>query len=102
MPSPAMTVAVSMPSSSASKNDSSAVGTDRLLEGLIWPDDRPPHMRYGAAVVAQSFFRLFEVAADDVGERFDGHHHVRIKRIQIVHRHHPRFHIPLVFPHPLV
>lgn len=38
------------------------------LEPDVGIDDCSPHVGYGRIVVAQSFFRLPEVAADDVGE----------------------------------
>ena len=39
-------------------------------EGLVRIDDRPPHVRHGRVVAAQTLLRLLEMAADDVEERF--------------------------------
>ena len=52
-------------------------------------DHRPPHVRDGAVVEAQTLFRLAERAADDIGEllRFD--RRVRTERIDAVQRDHP-------------
>src|ERR1700730_3709429 len=40
------------------------------------PDQGAPHMRRRAAVPAEPFVRLLEVAADDVGEFLELHNHV--------------------------
>src|SRR5260221_3814600 len=63
---------------------------------------RAPHVRRRAAVVAQALRRLAEVAADDVGELLELDLGVRIERVEVVHAHHARGHVPLVLPRLLV
>src|SRR5258706_9812945 len=60
------------------------------LERIIRPRERPPHMRARTVVVAEPFFRLLEMAADDVLERVDRHLGVRIERVEVVHGDEPR------------
>ncbi len=59
-------------------------------------------MRHRAIVESQAFFGLLEIAADDVDELIERGVHLRIEGVQVVHRHHARFHIPLVLAHHLV
>src|SRR5213593_2077008 len=46
-------------------------GGEYFLQRVVRNGHRAPHMRDRAAVVAQAFFRAFEVAADDVDEWID-------------------------------
>jgi len=55
-----------------------------------------------AIVVSKPFFRLFEMAADDIDEWVDRHDRFRVERIEIVDRDEPRLHVPLVVSNPLV
>ncbi len=60
-----------------------------VLQVLRRPDHRPPHMRDRAIVEAEPFLRLPEVAADNVGELVQLDMHVRVERIDVMHRDHP-------------
>src|SRR5262249_5570259 len=66
------------------------------LQRMIREHHRPPHVRHGAAVEAEPFLWLLEVAPDDVDEGIERHLHVGLEGVQIVDRDHARFHVPLV------
>src|SRR5437660_7688589 len=53
------------------------------LEWIVRHCHRTPHMSDRAAVVPESFLRVFEVAADDFDKRIDFHDHSRLEGIQV-------------------
>src|SRR5262249_40716715 len=56
----------------------------------------------GTVVVPETFFRILEMPADDVDEWVDRHNDAGLKRIQVIHSHQPRLHVPLVTTEHLV
>ena len=51
----------------------------RILQIPRRPVNRAPHVRGRALIKAQAFFRLAEVAANDIGELFQLHMHIRVE-----------------------
>src|SRR5688500_4981124 len=58
--------------------------------------DRSPHVRDGTAVVAEAFLRLLEAPADEVDERLDADHRVRVERVEIAYSDFARRIVPAV------
>src|SRR5262245_49209774 len=56
----------------------------------------------GTVVVPETFFWILEMPADDVDEWVDRHNDAGLKRIQVIHSHQPRLHVPLVTTEHLV
>ena len=61
-----------------------------------------PHVRDGAAVVTQPRLRLFELPADQVDERLDADHRIRIERIEVADRDFARCVVPTVLARKVV
>ena len=69
---------------------------------LCRPPYGSPHMRHRAIVEAQTFFRLLEMASDNVRKGLPGHLGIRVEGIDIMHGDHARGHVPFVISGTLV
>jgi hypothetical protein len=63
------------------------------LERGVRKNESPPHVRDGAIVVPEPFFRLFEVTTNNFDERIDRDLHCRIESVEVVHGDHARVHV---------
>src|SRR4029453_1698434 len=72
------------------------------LQVLRRAHDRAPHVRRGTGVPAETFLRLLEIAADDVGEFLQLDPDGGVEGVEVVHADQSRGHVPLVLARHLI
>src|ERR1700740_1491163 len=82
-------------------NGSSRAAFPRLQVFRRLPE-RAPHMRARAVVKAEAFFRLAEIAADDVLELLELDMHVGVERVKVMDADHSRRAVPFMRARRLV
>src|SRR6266852_9528348 len=72
------------------------------LQRLVRSRNRSPHVSDWTTVISQAFFRLLEVASDDIDEWLDGNDGVRIDSVEILHGDEAGVHVPGMLANHLV